>query len=68
VTQSNVPKAYIVVFEVLNNVSTFPSSHSSYVSFGVPVLVDCYVSSLGEPFVFLDVVCANVIFIFSSMG
>jgi hypothetical protein len=68
VTQSSVPKAYIVVSAVLNNVSTFLSSHSFYVSFGVLVLVDCYVSSLGEPFVFLDVVCTNVIFIFPSMG
>jgi hypothetical protein len=68
VTQSNVPKAFTMAFGVLSNASIFLSSCSSCVSFGVPISVDCLVSSLGEPFVFLVVVCAVVTSTSSSMG
>jgi len=51
-TQLNVPKAFIVASGVFNNASAFSSSFFSCVSYHVPVLVDCSISSLGEPLFF----------------
>lgn len=67
-TQSSVSNTFTITFWVLNNVLTFPSSSSSCVLFGVPVVVDCWISSLGEPFVFSTVVYTIVISTSSSMG
>jgi hypothetical protein len=65
-TQSNVPKTLVVVCGIISNASTFPSSHSFCASFGVLVLVDYQVFSLGEPFVSLAIIYATITFISSS--
>ncbi len=62
----NVPKSFSVASGVLSNASTFPSSCSFYVLFGVLVSIDCWISSLGEPFVSSNVVCATITSISSS--
>jgi hypothetical protein len=52
--QLNILKTLIVNSRVLSDASTFLSSPSFYISFGVLVLVNCWMSSLGELVFFFD--------------
>jgi hypothetical protein len=64
--QLNILKTLIVNFGVLNDASTFFSSPSSYISFGVLVSVDCWMFSLGELVVFSTIIYATITSISSS--